>query len=143
VIRRDAASARRSIPMIVVLQVNAVVALVVGVVLLAATWSSLFEHLSKFRPVPWIYAQIAGAAFVGLAWMLWTAARQPAMRTPVAQGAAIVNLVSFVCISVWVFSNDRGIPSSGSLGSWAFDVTAVLLATLGVLEARVWWRRAG
>ncbi len=53
-----------------------------------------------------------------------------------------MNLVTFVCISVWLFSNDRGIPSSGSLGSWAFDVTAVVLAVLGVLEARVFWRRA-
>ncbi len=29
-----------------------------------------------------------------------------------------------------------GIPSSGSLGSWIFDITAVVLAVLGVLEAR-------
>ncbi len=131
----------RGIPMEIVLTVNAVVALVVGVVLLAATWSSLFEHLSKFRPVPWIYAQIGGAAFVGLAWMLWRATKDAGARRTVTQGAAIVNLVTFVCISVWLFSNDRGIPSSGSLGSWAFDVTAVVLAVVGVLEARVFWRR--
>jgi nucleoside recognition membrane protein YjiH len=123
-----------------VLTVNAVVALVLGVVLLAATWTRLFEHLSKFRPVPWIYAQIAGAAFVGLAWMLRAATNQTGAQKTVTQGAAIVNLVTFVCISVWLFSNDRGIPSSGSLGSWAFDVTAVVLAVLGVLEARVFWR---
>ena len=60
-----------------VLAVNAVVALVLGVVLLAATWTALFTQLSKFRPVPWIYAQLAGAAFLGLAWMLRAAARDP------------------------------------------------------------------
>jgi hypothetical protein len=125
-----------------VLTVNAVVALVLGVVLLAATWTRLFEHLSKFRPVPWIYAQIAGAAFVGLAWMLRAATNQTGAQKTVTQGAAIVNLVTFVCISVWLFSNDRGIPTSGSLGSWAFDVTALILAVLGVLEARVFWRHA-
>jgi len=127
--------------MTLVLTVNAVVALVLGVVLLAATWTGLFTHLSKFRPVPWIYAQLAGAAFLGLAWMLRAAPTDPASRRTLTQGAAIVNLVAFVCISVWLFSSDRGIPSAGSAGSWAFDVTAVTLAVLGVLEARVCWRR--
>jgi hypothetical protein len=40
-----------------------------------------------------------------------------------------------------LFSTDRGIPTAGSVGSWAFDITAVILAVLGVLEARVFWRR--
>jgi hypothetical protein len=124
-----------------VLTVNSVVALVLGVVLLAATWTALFEHLSKFRPVPWIYAQLAGAAFVGLAWMLWSASKDPGAQRTLTQGSAIVNLVAFACVAVWLFSNDRGIPSSGSVGSWVFDVTAVILAVLGVLEARVFWRR--
>ena len=127
--------------MTVVLTVNAVVAVVLGVVLLAATWTGLFTHLSKFRPVPWIYAQLAGAAFLGLAWMLRTAPQDPPARATLTQGAAIVNLVAFGCISVWLFSSDRGIPSAGSVGSWAFDVTAVILAALGVLEARAFWRR--
>jgi hypothetical protein len=128
--------------MTVVLAVNTGVALVLGVVLLAATWTGLFTHLSNFRPIPWIYAQIAGAAFLGLAWMLRSATNDAGSRTAVTQGAAIVNLGAFVCISVWLFSSDRGIPSAGSAGSWAFDVTAVILAVLGVLEARVFWRRA-
>jgi hypothetical protein len=132
---------RRRIPMTLVLTVNSVVALVLGVVLLAATWTGLFEHLSKFRPVPWIYAQLAGAAFVGLAWMLRSATGDAGAQRTLTQGAAIVNLVAFACIAVWLFSNDRGIPSAGSVGSWAFDVTAVILAVLGVLEARVFWPR--
>jgi len=125
----------------VVLTVNAAVAVVLGVVLLAATWTGLYTHLSKFRPVPWIYPQLAGAAFLGLAWMLRTAANDAGARQTVTQGAAVVNLVVFACISVWLFSSDRGIPAAGSVGSWAFDVTAVVLAVLGVLEARVFWRR--
>ena len=139
--RGDGSRTGKGIPMTAVLGVNAVVALVLGVVLLAATWTGLFTHLSKFRPVPWIYPQLAGAAFVGLAWTLRSAARDPAGRTTMTQGAAIVNLVAFGCISVWLFSTDRGIPTAGSVGSWAFDVTAVVLAVLGVLEARVFWRR--
>jgi large-conductance mechanosensitive channel len=141
VTRTDGSPTGRGIPMTAVLSVNAVVALALGVVLLAATWTGLFTHLSKFRPSPWIYPQLAGAAFLGLAWMLRSAARAPAGRTTLTQGAAIVNLVAFVCISVWLFSTDRGIPTAGSVGSWAFDITAVILAVLGVLEARVFWRR--
>lgn len=137
----DVSSTRRGIPMTLVLTVNAVVALVLGVVLLAATWTGLYTHLSKFRPVPWIYPQLGGAAFLGLAWMLRSATRDAGARQALTQGAAIVNLVAFGCIAIWLFSNDRGIPTAGSVGSWAFDVTAVILAVLGVLEARVFWRR--
>ncbi len=62
--RADGSPTGRGIPMTAVLSVNAVVALVLGVVLLAATWTGLFTHLSKFRPVPWIYPQLAGAGLM-------------------------------------------------------------------------------
>ena len=134
-------SRRSGIPMSLVLRINAVVAFVLGFVLLAATWRGLFEQLSRFRPLPWIYAQIAGATLVALAYMLWRAPRNAAVQETLAQGAAIANILAFVCIAVWLFSNDKGIPSSGSFGSWAFAVTAVVLAVLGVLEGRAFWRR--
>ena len=54
----------------------------------------------------------------------------------VAQGCAILDLLGFVIIAIWVFSDDVGIPSSGSLGSWIFDITAVALLVLGIIEAR-------
>jgi hypothetical protein len=54
----------------------------------------------------------------------------------VAQGAALVHIVAFVCIAIWLFSDDEGIPSSGSFGSWALDAVAVALLVLGILEAR-------
>jgi hypothetical protein len=123
-------------PMSLVLQVNAVVALVVGVVLLAAPWSEPYEPLNDFRPVPWVYAQVAGAALVGLAWILWRSSHDAGAQRVVAQGASIVNIVAFVCIGIWLFSDDEGIPGSGSFGSWTFDAIAVILVVLGILEAR-------
>jgi len=123
-------------PMSVVLRINTFVAIVVGMVLLAAPWSEPFEHLNDFRPVPWIYAQLAGAALIGLAWMLWRASRDDDAQHLVAQGAAVLNIVAFVCIAIWLFSDDRGIPGSGSFGSWTFDAVAIIFLALGILEAR-------
>jgi cytochrome bd-type quinol oxidase subunit 2 len=86
--------------------------------------------------VPWVYAQVAGAALVGLAWILWRSSHDAGAQRVVAQGASIVNIVAFVCIGIWLFSDDEGIPGSGSFGSWTFDAIAVILVVLGILEAR-------
>ena len=123
-----------------VLRVNAGVSVVVGVLMLAATWDGLYDALDIPQPRPWVYAQLLGAALLGLAWIAWHAASAPAATRVVAQGLAIADVIGFVIISAWVFSDDAGIPSSGSLGSWIFDITAVVLAVLGVLEARAFRR---
>jgi hypothetical protein len=128
------------VPMPLVLRINAGVSVVLGLLMLAATWDGLYDALDIPQPHPWVYAQILGAALLGLAWIAWHAASAPDATRVVAQGLAIADLVGFVIISVWVFSDDTGIPSSGSLGSWIFDVTAVVLAVLGVLEARAFRR---
>jgi hypothetical protein len=131
-----AATSTKGVPMSLVLRVNAVLSALLAIVMLAATWDALYDALGIPQPRPWVYAQLLGAALLGVAWIAWRVATDPGPRRVVAQGLAIADLVGFVIISVWVFSDDRGIPSSGSLGSWIFDVTAVVLAVLGVLEAR-------
>lgn len=128
------------VPMPLVLRINAGLSVVLGVLMLAATWGGLYDALEIPQPRPWVYAQILGAALLGLAWIAWHAARDAAQTRLVAQGLAILDLAAFAIIAVWLFSDDRGIPSSGSLGSWIFDVTAVVLAVLGVLEARAFRR---
>lgn len=128
------------VPMPLVLKVNAGLSVVVGLLLLAATWEDLYDTLDLPQPRPWVYGQLLGAALVGLAWISWRAARDPAQTRLVAQGLAIVDLAGFVIIAVWVFSDDVGIPSSGSLGSWIFDLTAVALLVLGIIEARAFRR---
>ena len=119
-----------------VLRVNAVVSVLFGVVLLAATWEGLYDALDIPQPRPWVYAQLLGAVLLGLAWIAWRAASDDAQMRLVAQGCAILDLLGFVIIAIWVFSDDVGIPSSGSLGSWIFDITAVALLVLGIIEAR-------
>jgi hypothetical protein len=124
------------VPMPLVLRINAVVSMVFGVVLLAATWEGLYDALDIPQPRPWVYAQLLGAVLLGLAWIAWRAANDAAQTRLVAQGCAILDLLGFVIIAIWVFSDDVGIPSSGSLGSWIFDITAVGLLVLGIIETR-------
>jgi cytochrome bd-type quinol oxidase subunit 2 len=125
------------------LRINAATYLVAAVALLAATWKSLYEELDSFRPVPWIYAQLAGAALFGLGYLCWQAAKRGGdMAVQVARACAIVNVIGFGCISIWLFSDDKGIPSSGTLGSWVFDIFAVLILVLGILEARAYLRES-
>jgi hypothetical protein len=131
---------RRRVPMSLALRVNAVASLAAAGVLLAATWRSLYDELDSFRPVPWIYAQLAGAALLAFAYMTWQAARQPETERLVTQGAAIANMIGFACIAVWLFSDDHGIPSSGTLGSWGFDVFAVVILVVGIIETRAFRR---
>jgi hypothetical protein len=123
-----------------VLRINAVVSLVFGVVMLAATWTGLYDALDIPQPRPWVYAQLLGAVLVGLALLVWRAANDAAQTRLAAQSLAVMDAIGFVVISVWVFSDDVGIPSSGSLGSWIFDLTAVTLAVLAALEARAFRR---
>jgi cytochrome bd-type quinol oxidase subunit 2 len=127
---------RRRVPMRLVVQINAVVSLIFGVLMLSATWKDLYAELELPAPRPWVYAQILGAVLVGLAYLLWHAARDDAQTRLAARGLAIMDGVAFAVIAVWVLSDDPGVPSSGSLGSWIFDATAVVLAVLAVLEAR-------
>jgi hypothetical protein len=134
---------RALVPVPLALRVNALVFVVAGVVLLAATWRDLFDELDSFRPVPWVYAQLAGAALFGLAYLCWHAStRSGDIERVVARAVAITNVIGFVCIAVWLFSDDKGIPSSGTLGSWVFDVFAVVILVQGILESRAYLQRS-
>ncbi|MEX0666348.1 MAG: hypothetical protein WD598_16460 [Acidimicrobiia bacterium] len=135
------ATSSTRIPMAVVLKANALVSLVFGVLMLAATWEDLYAELDIPVPRPWVYAQLLGAVLVGLAYVAWQAARDEGQTRFVARGLALMDAIGFVVISVWVFSDDPGVPSSGSLGSWIFDLTAAGLAILAVLEARAFRKR--
>ncbi|MEX2267082.1 MAG: hypothetical protein WEA75_00200 [Acidimicrobiia bacterium] len=135
------ATSSTRIPMAVVLKANALVSLVFGVLMLAATWEDLYAELDIPVPRPWVYAQLLGAVLVGLAYVAWQAARDEGQTRFVARELALMDAIGFVVISVWVFSDDPGVPSSGSLGSWIFDLTAAGLAILAVLEARAFRKR--
>jgi hypothetical protein len=130
------------IPMPLVLRVNAAIDVVLGFVLLAATWEDLWEELDTIPPAPWIWAQIAGLALVGIAALTWRASSlNDETSQLLTRMLAVVNIVAFVQIAIWLFSDDVGVPDSGTLGSWVIDVVAVVTLVLGILEARAFRRR--
>ena len=139
----EATRVRSLVPLPIALRVNAVIYAISGAALLAATWKSLYEELDSFRPMPWIYAQLAGAALLALAYLCAAVAKRDGeARTLVTRTVAVLNVATFACIGIWLFSDDKGIPSSGTLGSWVFDVLAVVLLVLGIIEGRAALRSA-
>ena len=139
----EATQRRGLVPLPVVLRVNAALDAVFGVLLLGATWRGLYEDLDTIRPVPWLWAQLAGVLLLGFAYLTWRASADPDAARPLIQVLAILNVVGFALIAVWLFSDDRGIPSSGSLGSWLIDITAVVILVLGIMESRAFRRTGG
>lgn len=124
------------VPTPLVLRVNAVLDAVVGILLLAATWKSLYEELDTIRPAPWLWAQLAGGLLLGFAYLTWRASADPEAARPLIQVLSVLNVVGFALIAVWLFSDDVGVPSSGTLGSWLIDIVAVAILVLGILETR-------
>ena len=124
------------IPASLVLKVNVGLGVGFGVLMLAATWADLFDTLDIPLPRPWVYAQLFGALLLGAAWMAWKAAGDPAQQRTVAQGLAIFDTIGAAVITVWLFSDDVGVPDGGSLGSWIFILTAAGMAVLAVLQGR-------
>lgn len=120
-----------------VFKLAATAALVVGALLLAASWDGLYDALDLPQPGPALVPQIGGAAMVGLAYVLWSAAGDAAL-TPVAAGAGAVTFaVAAVTIAAWLLfrdpQEDLGIDT---LGIVLLAGAAVVLAVLGAAIAR-------
>ena len=128
------------VPMPVLLRVNATIDTVLGVVLLAATWNGLYEELDSIGPVPYIWAQLAGGLLLGFAYLTWRASRDPDRARDLIQVLSVLNIAGFVVIGIWLFSDDTGVPSSGSLGSWLIDIVAVVILVIGIMETRAFRR---
>ena len=85
---------------------RAVLDLALGVLLLGATWDGLYNALDLPLPRPELYAQFAGAALIGFAYMLWIAPRNDRVLRTVALGAAIGNALATVILLAWLLRGD-------------------------------------
>ena len=89
--------------------------------MLASSWDALFEFLglpgAESRP---FYAQLLGAALVGLAIVEWLVAGRPGQRE-VARGVAVGSaLAALALIVVWLLSgtgSQRTVTATSSSGS--------------------------
>jgi hypothetical protein len=86
------------------LRANAAFGLLLGLVLLAATWDGLFDALRLPHPEPEVYAQLAGALLAAFAYLLWIAPRDTRLTQGVAAAMAIANGLAAAVLFVWLLN---------------------------------------
>ena len=125
----------------IVLKVNALFDFGAGLLMLTGTWNGLWEALELPQGRPAIFVQIGGAGLWGLAYVMSRAADEPAMRAPVALGAALADGLAAAVIVVWLVSGK--IDYLDALGTTLLVLIAVVLAVFTVLKALVARDRPG
>jgi hypothetical protein len=109
----------------IVLLVDAVYSAAIGLLFLLGTWDGLYSTLDLPQAQPALFPQTGGAVLWGVAYLLWLAARTPALMLPVARAAALMNGLTTVIIVVWLIHGGLGIETLGK----------VLLAAAAALSA--------
>lgn len=109
----------------------------VGVLLLCASWTALYEALELPLAEPPLYAQVAGGLFLGYAYLLWWVPGTPAERT-LAGTTAAVNALGVIVVASWLLSGEL---DAGTLGEAILWAAVALLALFAVAETAV--ARAG
>ena len=88
------------------LRADAVLLLAVALLLLAATWTDLYETLDLPIADPALYAQLAGAVMLAVAYLLWIAPRDVRLTQAVAASAALGNGLSAAILLVWLATDN-------------------------------------
>lgn len=120
-----------------VLRVAALVALLFAIVLVLGSWDGLYDALELPQALPALPAQIGGAAFAGLAYLLFSAASRPELAATAAGAGTIAQGGSAALIAAWVIfrgKDDLGVDTAGIV---VVIVAAVVLAGLALGLARV------
>ena len=118
-------------------QAAALAALVLGTLLLAASWDGLFETLDLPQPTPALFPQIGGLALVALAYLLWSAAGHPELQPVAARAGVLVHGGAAVMIAAWlIFRDPEADLGIDTLGTVLLIGAAVVLAALAAAMAR-------
>jgi hypothetical protein len=84
------------------LRSDSLLLLVVSLLLLASTWTALYDALGLPLAQPELYAQLAGAVMLAVAYLLWIAPRDARLTHAVAASAAVGNGLSAAILLVWL-----------------------------------------
>jgi hypothetical protein len=109
------------------LRADAVLLVAVALLLLASTWTELYETLDLPVADPELYAQLAGAVMLAVAYLLWIAPRDVRLTQAVAASASLGNGLSAAILLVWLATDN----ADGVL-LWAF---VPVLAAFSAVEA--------
>ncbi len=128
-----------------IIRAAAVASLLIGLLLLLASWDGLYETFDLPQPVPALGAQLGGAALVGLAYVLWAGGGSSELADAAAGAGAIAHGVGALAITAWLAFRSKEELGIGTLGTTILIVTAVALGGLAAAEAclavRSWRRR--
>jgi hypothetical protein len=117
-------------------RVSAVVSALLGALLILGTWDGLYSRFDLPQALPALGPQIGGVALLALAFLLWSAASNLALRRPVAIAGALFYLGSAGVIAAWLIFKDKVDLEIGDRGWVTLIVAAVVLAVLGGSLAR-------
>ena len=113
----------------------AVVAALLGALLLFSSWDSLYTSLELPRAAPALDAQIGSLAVLGLAYLLWSGASNPALVRPVSIAGVLFYLGSALVIAFWLLFKSREDLQIDDTGVVILIVAAVLFAAIGAALA--------
>jgi hypothetical protein len=117
-------------------RVTAVVSALLGALLILGTWDGLYGRLDLPQALPALGPQIGGVALLALAFLLWSAGSDLALRRPVAIAGALFYLGSAGVIAAWLIFKHKVDLEIGDRGWVTLIVAAVVLAVLGGALAR-------
>lgn len=116
----------------------AIVALVVGALLLLGSWDGLYDALDLPQGLPALTAQMGGASMVALAYLLWAASAAPPLQRVAAVTGVIAEGGAALLIAAWlIFRDPTADLRIDTLGTVILIVVAAILALLALGLARV------
>jgi hypothetical protein len=118
------------------LRLAAAAALLIGALLLLASWDGLYDTLDLPQPLPALTAQVGGTALVGLAYLLWRSASRPELVGVAAATGAIAQGGGALVIAAWLIFRDLEQLGIDTLGTVVLIVTATVLALLALAQIR-------
>ena len=114
-----------------VLRADAIFDLVVGVLLLSATWDGLFSALDLPHTEPELWMQVAGGLLVTFGYLLWIAPREPHLAHAVLGAAAFANGLAAVLLPLWILFGELDV---GALGTALLVAVSALLAFFAIVQ---------
>src|SRR5690349_24910745 len=107
-------------------RLSAVVAGMLGLLLALGTWDGLYSGLDAPQALPGLGPQLGGIATLMLAYLLWSAGSNLALRRPVALAGTGFYLGSAAVIAAWLIFKHKSDLGIGDRGWIELIVVAVV-----------------
>jgi hypothetical protein len=124
-------------------ELDGIVHFLLGVLLLLGSWNGLYHALQLPRLNPALFAQLGGAAFLGLATLLWLTPSIPELARAVAAGAAVANGLGGLVILAWLVGRWNNLTNYwhvGGLGKLILAAIGLTLLALALGESMAFRR---